>query len=63
MTLQLKFLGGVGTVTGSKYLVDTGNARIATSNTISHQSNAINVSAILADATSSVLRKPRPSRT
>jgi metallo-beta-lactamase family protein len=28
MTLQLKFLGGVGTVTGSKYLVDTGNARI-----------------------------------
>lgn len=28
MTLQIKFLGGVGTVTGSKYLVDTGEARI-----------------------------------
>jgi len=28
MTLQLKFLGGVGTVTGSKYLVDTGEAHI-----------------------------------
>jgi len=28
MTLQLKFLGGVGTVTGSKYLVDTGASRV-----------------------------------
>ena len=28
MTLQIQFLGGVGTVTGSKYLVDTGKARI-----------------------------------
>ena len=28
MTLQIQFLGGVGTVTGSKYLVDTGEARI-----------------------------------
>ena len=28
MTLQIQFLGGVGTVTGSKYLIDTGEARI-----------------------------------
>ena len=28
MTVKLTFLGGVGTVTGSKYLVDTGEARI-----------------------------------
>ena len=28
MPLQLTFLGGVGTVTGSKYLVDTGEARL-----------------------------------
>jgi len=28
MSLKLKFLGGVGTVTGSKYLLDTGEKRI-----------------------------------
>jgi len=28
MTIKLTFLGGVGTVTGSKYLIETGDARI-----------------------------------
>lgn len=43
-------------------LLEAGAARIVTSNTSSHPSNAIDVSAILADATSSLLKTARPSR-
>jgi len=46
-----------------KALLEAGAARIVTSNTISHPSNAIDVSGILADATSSLLSQTRPSQT
>ena len=31
MTASLRFLGGAGTVTGSKYLIDTGEHRMLVS--------------------------------
>ena len=43
-------------------LLKAGAARIVTSNTISHQSNGIDVSDILAVATSSLLKKAKSSR-
>ena len=44
-------------------LLEAGTVRIVTSNTISHPSNAIDVSGILADATSSLLKQTGLSRT
>ena len=44
-------------------LLEAGAARIVTSNTISHPSNAIDMSGILANATTSLLETARSSRT